>query len=167
MQVLTNEYFGFYGQPAEAYDEFLGFGKKAKKRREERRARKKEKIDIRYERRRLKNDELRANTEAQRAQTQLAQSMISPTISASSSPASVNPAQISTQTLQTGKTLLTTQQSPHLATDVTQSPPASYEAPHLLSSPIVLGLGVLIAGGILFHLYKTRQALAAQPVIAT
>lgn len=172
MQISTNEYYGFYGQVSDDYDEFLGFGKKAKKRRKERRARKKEKIDIRHERRRLKNDALRANTEAQRAQTTLTQSIVSPTprpmpvqtspISSAVTSTDPNPAQVQAQALRTGQSLLAQQQPLNVNANNTESP--ENEQPDLLSNPIVLGIGVLIVGGVIYHLYKTRQA--ATPALA-
>ena len=165
MQVSNNEYYGFYGQAPEAYDNFLGFGKKAKKRRKERRTIKKEKVNIRHERRRLKNDSLRANTEAQRAQTSLTQSIVSPMPAQTNpaSPAVTNPAQVQAQTLRTRQSLLA-EQEPVNANDL--QPPVNKQ-PDLLSNPIVLGIGVLIVGGVIYHLYKTRQAAASAVALAT
>ena len=165
MQVSNNEYYGFYGQASNVYDEFLGFGKKAKKRRKERRARKKEKVDIRHERRRLKNDALRANTEAQRAQTSLTQSIVNPApVQTTSLPATNNPSQVQAQALRTGQSLLVQRQPSN--TNASILPPPADDPSDLLSSPIALGIGVVIVGGIIYYLHKTRQVPRPRPAVA-
>ncbi len=163
MQVSNNEFYGFYGQASNVYDEFLGFGKKAKKHRKERRARKKEKVDIRYERRRLKNDALRANTEAQRAQTSLTHSIVNPTPSQTTSlSAANNSSQVQAQALRTGQSLLVHRQPSNINASIL--PPPADDLSDLLSSPIALGIGVVIVGGIIFYLHKIRQA--PRPAVA-
>ena len=79
MQQLTvaQRNFGLSGLSFEEYDDFLGFGKRAKQRRKDRRAHKKEKKRLRVERKQLKNDQRRAETEALRAETIVSQQLLS------------------------------------------------------------------------------------------
>ncbi|MGB3464334.1 MAG: hypothetical protein WBA74_03655 [Cyclobacteriaceae bacterium] len=66
--------YGISGQNEDAYDNFLGFGKKAKARRKARRERKTERKGIRTDRMRIKNDGKSAEIDAVKAQTAIMRS---------------------------------------------------------------------------------------------
>lgn len=76
---MNNPPFGQAGWLAEAADDqdaFLGFGKKARRRRQARRERKNQRKTIRIERRQLKNDNRRADIDAKRTQTGIVRAMM-------------------------------------------------------------------------------------------
>ena len=68
---LSNYNFGITGQPTDEWDNFLCFGRKCKQRKAERHK-------VRMEKRKLKNDQQRAETEALRAETGLTKQLASP-----------------------------------------------------------------------------------------
>ncbi len=130
---MENTHFGLAGQSADNYDEFLGLGKKARKRRQARRARKKERRSARAERRRLKNADRRADIEAKQAQTAIMKKTMLPTAAPQSASAA-------------------TPGSPGSAV----TPPASQKA-GLGSNTLLIAVGVLVLGGFLV-MNKRKQS---------
>lgn len=70
----TNVNYGFSGFSTAAYDEFLGLGKKGRKRRKERRKRKSMRKNLRTDKMRIKNQARKADAEAVKAQTAIMRS---------------------------------------------------------------------------------------------
>ncbi|GAA0892637.1 hypothetical protein GCM10009122_23160 [Fulvivirga kasyanovii] len=127
----TNNY-GLNGQTDSDYFYFL-CGKKCKKR-------KKEKRDIRFERRRLKNDERRADTERTRVETMIMKNtMMNPT---------TPPPQ---------------QQSPSQSYANVQKNPAPQQA-GMGGNTMMIVLGALVIGGIVLSQMKGRPPVVAGQV---
>ena len=137
--------FGLAGLSEDEYDEFLGLGKKGRRRRKERRARRKERRSIRFERRRLKNDDRRADTEAKRAQTKLMLATMMPTSSTSGAAPTKAPLQSAA--------------SPSAASAIAARQagvPATQKA-GFGGNTLFIVVGVLIVGGYLFMSNKQEQ----------
>jgi len=128
---LSNYNFGITGQPTNEWDNFLCFGRKCKQRKAERHK-------VRMEKRKLKNDQQRAETEALRAETGLTKQLASPT------------PQMAPQMMM--------QQSPQPT--ATAQAPAPQVQKAGMGSPVMIVIGLLVVGGIVYQSMKKKGAAA-------
>lgn len=132
---LSNYNFGITGQPTDEWDNFLCFGRKCKQRKAERHK-------VRMEKRKLKNDQQRAETEALRAETGLTKQLASPT-----------PAP-------------TPQMAPQMMMQQAPQPTATAQAPAPqvqkagMGSPVMIVIGLLVVGGLVYQSVKKKGAAA-------
>jgi len=123
---LSNYNYGISGQPTNEWDNFLCFGRKCKQRKAERHK-------VRMEKRKLKNDQQRAETEALRAETGLTKQLASPT-----------PAP-------------TPQMAPQM---MMQQAPSSQVQKAGMGSPVMIVIGLLVVGGLVYQSMKKKGAAA-------
>jgi hypothetical protein len=130
---LSNYNFGITGQPTNEWDNFLCFGRKCKQRKAERHK-------VRMEKRKLKNDQQRAETEALRAETGLTKQLASPAP--------------------------TPQMAPQMMMQQTPQPTATSQAPAPqvqkagMGSPVMIVIGLLVVGGLVYQSMKKKGAAA-------
>ena len=128
---LSNYNFGITGQPTDEWDNFLCFGRKCKQRKAERHK-------VRMEKRKLKNDQQRAETEALRAETGLTKQLASPAP--------------------------TPQMAPQMMMQQAPQPTATAQAPAPqvqkagMGSPVMIVIGLLVVGGIVYQSMKKKGA---------
>ena len=132
---LSNYNFGITGQTTNEWDNFLCFGRKCKQRKAERHK-------VRMEKRKLKNDQQRAETEALRAETGLTKQLASPT------PAPTP--QMAPQMMM--------QQAPQPTT--TAQAPAPQVQKAGMGSPVMIVIGLLVVGGLVYQSMKKKGAAA-------
>ncbi len=129
---ISNYNYGISGQPTNEWDNFLCFGRKCKQRKAERHK-------LRMEKRKLKNDQRRAETESMRAETSLTKQLASST----STP--------------------TPQMAPQM---MMQQPTATAQAPAPqvqkagMGSPVMIIIGLLVVGGLVYQSMKKKGAAA-------
>ena len=130
---LSNYNFGITGQPTDEWDNFLCFGRKCKQRKAERHK-------VRMEKRKLKNDQQRAETEALRAETGLTKQLASPAP--------------------------TPQMAPQMMMQQAPQPTATSQAPAPqvqkagMGSPVMIVIGLLVVGGLVYQSMKKKGAAA-------
>ena len=130
---LSNYNFGITGQPTDEWDNFLCFGRKCKQRKAERHK-------VRMEKRKLKNDQQRAETEALRAETGLTKQLASPAP--------------------------TPQMAPQMMMQQAPQPTATSQAPAPqvqkagMGSPVMIVIGLLVVGGLVYQSVKKKGAAA-------
>lgn len=130
---LSNYNFGITGQPTDEWDNFLCFGRKCKQRKAERHK-------VRMEKRKLKNDQQRAETEALRAETGLTKQLASPTPAPQMAPQ------------------MMMQQAPQPT--ATAQTPASQVQKAGMGSPVMIVIGLLVVGGLVYQSMKKKGAAA-------
>lgn len=130
---LSNYNFGITGQPTNEWDNFLCFGRKCKQRKAERHK-------VRMEKRKLKNDQQRAETEALRAETGLTKQLASPTPAPQMAPQ------------------MMMQQAPQPTT--TAQAPAPQVQKAGMGSPVMIVIGLLVVGGLVYQSMKKKGAAA-------
>lgn len=127
---ISNYNYGISGQPTNEWDNFLCFGRKCKQRKAERHK-------VRMEKRKLKNDQQRAETESMRAETSLTKQLASPTP--------------------------TPQMAPQM---MMQQPTSTAQAPAPqvqkagMGSPVMIIIGLLVVGGLVYQSMKKKGAAA-------
>ena len=130
---LSNYNFGITGQPTNEWDNFLCFGRKCKQRKAERHK-------VRMEKRKLKNDQQRAETEALRAETGLTKQLATPAP--------------------------TPQMAPQMMMQQAPQPTATAQAPAPqvqkagMGSPVMIVIGLLVVGGLVYQSMKKKGAAA-------
>ena len=128
---LSNYNFGITGQTTNEWDNFLCFGRKCKQRKAERHK-------VRMEKRKLKNDQQRAETEALRAETGLTKQLATPAP--------------------------TPQMAPQMMMQQAPQPTATAQAPAPqvqkagMGSPVMIVIGLLVVGGIVYQSMKKKGA---------
>jgi len=130
---LCNYNFGITGQPTDEWDNFLCFGRKCKQR-------KAEGHKVRMEKRKLKNDQQRAETEALRAETGLTKQLASPTPAPQMAPQ------------------MMMQQAPQPT--ATAQAPAPQVQKAGMGSPVMIVIGLLVVGGLVYQSMKKKGAAA-------
>ena len=130
---MDNYNYGISGQPNNEWDNFLCFGRKCKQRKAERHK-------LRIEKRKLKNDQRRAETEALRADTSVTKQMVAP----ASSPSP----QLAPQMMRQAQQPINTAQA---------SAPQVQKAG--MGSPVMIVIGLLVVGGIVFQSMKKKGAV--------
>lgn len=130
---LSNYNFGITGQPTDEWDNFLCFGRKCKQRKAERHK-------VRMEKRKLKNDQQRAETEALRAETGLTKQLASPAPTPQMAPQ------------------MMMQQAPQPTT--TAQAPAPQVQKAGMGSPVMIVIGLLVVGGLVYQSMKKKGAAA-------
>jgi len=130
---LSNYNFGITGQPTDEWDNFLCFGRKCKQRKAERHK-------VRMEKRKLKNDQQRAETEALRAETGLTKQLASPAPTPQMAPQ------------------MMMQQAPQ-PTSTAQAPAPQVQKAGM-GSPVMIVIGLLVVGGLVYQSMKKKGAAA-------
>ena len=130
---LSNYNFGITGQPTNEWDNFLCFGRKCKQRKAERHK-------VRMEKRKLKNDQQRAETEALRAETGLTKQLASPAPTPQMAPQ------------------MMMQQAPQ-PTSTAQAPAPQVQKAGM-GSPVMIVIGLLVVGGLVYQSMKKKGAAA-------
>ena len=132
---ISNYNYGISGQPTNEWDNFLCFGRKCKQRKAERHK-------LRMEKRKLKNDQRRAETESMRAETSLTKQLASPTY---------------TPTPQMAPQMMM-QQAPQ-PTSTAQAPAPQVQKAGM-GSPVMIVIGLLVVGGLVYQSMKKKGAAA-------
>ncbi|MDN5201232.1 hypothetical protein QQ008_07660 [Fulvivirgaceae bacterium BMA10] len=129
------------------HDEFLGLGKKARRKRKARRARRKERRSVRHQRRRLKNDDRRADIEAKRAQTAIMKATMLETPTQNTSGAAPIQAPVQNAASKSSASAIAAKQA---GVPITQK--AGFGG-----NTLFIVVGVLIVGGYLYMSNKQQQ----------
>jgi hypothetical protein len=127
--------YGLSGQPDEAYDNFLCFSKKCKRRKAERHK-------IRMDKRKLKNDQRKAETESMRAETSVMKNIAAP---------------------QTAAPQIMRSQAPTMIQQPSAVAPAQVKPQQagFAGNSMMMIVGVLLVGGFIYNSMKNKQQAGA------